>query len=111
MDDPAVTQPQVYKKIKNHPTVRAIYADQLQAAGVLNADEVETITQFIQEQLKSDYALVPPADTSDATIHVKVPDVVAKVFSQLILALRLTHFVQLMKVYYLGQKALTYIRK
>ncbi|PER19273.1 2-oxoglutarate dehydrogenase E1 component [Bacillus cereus] len=78
MDDPAVTQPQVYKKIKNHPTVRAIYADQLQAAGVLNADEVETITQFIQEQLKSDYAQVPPADTSDATIHVKVPDVVAK---------------------------------
>ncbi|MGQ0416991.1 thiamine pyrophosphate-dependent enzyme, partial [Bacillus sp. HC-TM] len=78
MDDPAVTQPQVYKKIKNHPTVRAIYADQLQAAGVLNADEVETITQFTQEQLKSDYAQVPPADTSDATIHVKVPDVVAK---------------------------------
>lgn len=78
MDDPAVTQPQVYKKIKNHPTVRAIYADQLQVAGVLNADEIETITQFTQEQLKSDYAQVPPADTSDATIHVKVPDVVAK---------------------------------
>ncbi len=66
------------KKIKNHPTVRAIYADQLQVAGVLNADEIETITQFTQEQLKSDYAQVPPADTSDATIHVKVPDVVAK---------------------------------
>ncbi len=29
-------------------------------SGVLNADEVETITQFTQEQLKSDYAQVPP---------------------------------------------------
>ena len=78
MDDPAVTQPQVYKKIKNHPTVRAIYADQLQAESVLNADEVETITQFMQEQLKAEYAQVPPADTSDAAIHVQVPDVVAR---------------------------------
>ncbi|MDM5187544.1 2-oxoglutarate dehydrogenase E1 component [Bacillus sp. DX4.1] len=78
MDDPAVTQPQVYKKIKKHPTVRALYADQLQVEGVLNADEVETITQFVQEHLKAEYAQVPPADTSEATIHVKVPDVVAR---------------------------------
>ncbi|ABS21292.1 MULTISPECIES: 2-oxoglutarate dehydrogenase E1 component [Bacillus cereus group] len=78
MDDPAVTQPQVYKKIKNHPTVRAIYAEQLKAEGVLSSDEVETITQFTQEQLKAEYAQVPPADTSEAAIHVKVPDVVAR---------------------------------
>lgn len=32
----------------------------------------------MQEQLKAEYAEVPPADTSDAAIHVKVPDVVAR---------------------------------
>ncbi|WP_369900575.1 2-oxoglutarate dehydrogenase E1 component [Bacillus manliponensis] len=77
MDDPAVTQPHVYKKITKHPTVRALYAEQLQNEGVLNKDEVETITQFIQEQLKSDYLQLPAANTDDVPAEVNIPEVIA----------------------------------
>ncbi|WP_028399429.1 2-oxoglutarate dehydrogenase E1 component [Ectobacillus panaciterrae] len=77
MDDPAVTQPLVYKKISKHPTVRALYAEQLQAKGVLSAEEVETISQFIQEHLKAEYAQVSPKNTEHTVADVQIPEVVA----------------------------------
>ncbi len=39
-DEPAATQPVMYRAIRQHPTARKIYADQLMAAGVVSeADE------------------------------------------------------------------------
>ncbi|HDX9577745.1 TPA: 2-oxoglutarate dehydrogenase E1 component [Bacillus pseudomycoides] len=76
MDDPAVTQPKVYKKVSKHPTVRALYAEELQTKGILNADEVETITQFIQEHLKAEYNQVS-SDKKEVSANVAVPKVVA----------------------------------
>jgi len=40
-DEPAYTQPQMYEKIKQHPSVRAIYAQQLADEGVVTAEEAE----------------------------------------------------------------------
>ncbi len=40
-DEPAYTQPQMYEKIKRHPSVRAIYAGQLAEQGVVTAEEAE----------------------------------------------------------------------
>ncbi|MFL5827051.1 MAG: multifunctional oxoglutarate decarboxylase/oxoglutarate dehydrogenase thiamine pyrophosphate-binding subunit/dihydrolipoyllysine-residue succinyltransferase subunit [Thermoleophilaceae bacterium] len=40
-DEPAYTQPQMYDKIKKHPTVRKIYADLLTEQGVVSAEEAE----------------------------------------------------------------------
>jgi 2-oxoglutarate decarboxylase len=40
-DEPAYTQPQMYEKIKQHPSVRAIYAQQLADEGVVSAEEAE----------------------------------------------------------------------
>ena len=34
-DEPAYTQPQMYERIKSHPTVRKLYAEQLVADGVV----------------------------------------------------------------------------
>ncbi len=38
-DEPAATQPVMYRVIRQHPTARKLYADQLIAQGVLSADE------------------------------------------------------------------------
>jgi 2-oxoglutarate dehydrogenase E1 component len=46
-DEPAVTQPVMYRKIRTHPPVRSLYADRLIAEGVITPEaakqEVETV--------------------------------------------------------------------
>lgn len=44
MDEPMLTQPLMYKRIKNHPSVLSIYTDKLLKDGVITeafANEVE----------------------------------------------------------------------
>jgi len=44
MDEPMLTQPLMYKRIKNHPSVLSIYSDKLLKEGVITeafAKEVE----------------------------------------------------------------------
>jgi 2-oxoglutarate dehydrogenase E1 component len=46
-DEPAATQPVMYKAIRQHPTTRQIYAEQLAASGVvLAADAAQMVEQF-----------------------------------------------------------------
>jgi 2-oxoglutarate dehydrogenase E1 component len=46
-DEPAATQPVMYKVIRSHPSVRKLYADRLIADGVVSAADVETmVTQY-----------------------------------------------------------------
>jgi len=40
-DEPAYTQPHMYALIKKHPPVRQLYAERLQAAGVVTAEEAK----------------------------------------------------------------------
>ena len=42
-DEPAFTQPRMYKAIRNHPSVRQIYGDQLVSEGVMTAGEAKAI--------------------------------------------------------------------
>ena len=47
-DEPAFTQPLMYRKIAQHPTTRTIYAERLVAEGVLTAEEAERmVTDFL----------------------------------------------------------------
>jgi 2-oxoglutarate dehydrogenase E1 component len=43
-DEPGFTQPVLYQKIEQHPTVRELYAARLVAAGVLTREEAEAVT-------------------------------------------------------------------
>jgi 2-oxoglutarate dehydrogenase E1 component len=56
-DEPAYTQPQMYEKIKSHPTVRELFASRLVAQGVLTAEQVtqmqEAATARISEAHKN----------------------------------------------------------
>jgi 2-oxoglutarate dehydrogenase E1 component len=78
MDDPAVTQPQVYKKIASHPTVRALYSKQLQMKDILDPKEVEQIKLSVQEQLQEEYDKVSEMKQGESPAEVEVPGVIAK---------------------------------
>ncbi len=51
-DEPAYTQPFESKTIKDHPTVRAIYAEKLMKAGVLSAEDVEALEARVSGYLR-----------------------------------------------------------
>ncbi len=54
-DEPAFTQPIMYRAIKEQPTTRAIYADRLAAEGALPADESQGIWDGFQAKLEQSY--------------------------------------------------------
>lgn len=55
MDDPEVTQPQLYAEVRRHPTVRALYAEKLQAEGLVGEGHVREMEQTVQQKLRSAY--------------------------------------------------------
>jgi 2-oxoglutarate dehydrogenase E1 component len=60
-DEPAATQPVMYKVIRSHPTVRKLYADQLVADGVLSPAEVDAMIAQYRQALDSGRLDLHPA--------------------------------------------------
>ncbi len=54
-DEPAFTQPLMYRKIAKHPTTRASYAERLAAEGVITADEGDRMVGEFQAHLESQF--------------------------------------------------------
>ena len=54
-DEPAFTQPLMYKAIAKHPTTRAIYADKLVAENTLTAAEAQGMVQQWERRLEGDF--------------------------------------------------------
>ena len=54
-DEPAFTQPAMYRAIANHPTTRQIYADRLVAAGVVGGAEIEAMTTRFVADLEAQF--------------------------------------------------------
>ncbi len=52
-DEPMFTQPLMYKKIKGHPTARTLYAQRLEAEGVLKEGEADAIYKRFESELES----------------------------------------------------------
>src|SRR5262245_31951963 len=55
-DEPAFTQPLMYKKIAKHPTTRTIYSDRLVQEGVIGAEEAKRVVDDFQARLESEFA-------------------------------------------------------
>ena len=51
-DEPAFTQPIMYRAIREHPSTRQVYANRLIAEGVFGADEAEKINQDFTTRLE-----------------------------------------------------------
>jgi 2-oxoglutarate dehydrogenase E1 component len=54
-DEPAFTQPIMYRKIRNHPTTLQIYAEKLVGEGVITRGEVESRTTDWRKHLDGEY--------------------------------------------------------
>ena len=54
-DEPSFTQPLMYKKIAEHPTVREIYARQLEEEGVLKPGEADEILAQFRRHLDEEF--------------------------------------------------------
>ncbi|HEY2019443.1 MAG TPA: multifunctional oxoglutarate decarboxylase/oxoglutarate dehydrogenase thiamine pyrophosphate-binding subunit/dihydrolipoyllysine-residue succinyltransferase subunit [Bryobacteraceae bacterium] len=50
-DDPSYTQPVLYRKIKEHPSVGTMYGERLVREGVLTADEVQAMHKTVSQRL------------------------------------------------------------
>src|ERR1051326_3136658 len=59
-DEPAVTQPLMYKKIVQHPGTRKLYADRLVAQGLVGADEPEQMIRHYRATLDAGKQTVSP---------------------------------------------------
>jgi 2-oxoglutarate dehydrogenase E1 component len=59
-DEPAFTQPQIYKAVSAHPTVREIYARELAAAGVVSPDDADGAVRRHMSRLEAAYAALKP---------------------------------------------------
>jgi 2-oxoglutarate dehydrogenase E1 component len=59
-DEPAITQPLMYKKIAQHPGTRKLYADKLVAQGVTGADEPEQMINAYRAALDAGNKTVNP---------------------------------------------------
>ncbi|MDA0653915.1 MAG: 2-oxoglutarate dehydrogenase E1 component, partial [Proteobacteria bacterium] len=55
-DEPAFTQPIMYRKIAAHPSTRQIYADRLVSEGVLARDEPDRMVADVLAGFENDYA-------------------------------------------------------
>src|SRR6185503_14699072 len=54
-DDPSYTQPILYRKIKEHPSVATIYAERLVREGVIGDDEVKAMRKRVTQTLSQAY--------------------------------------------------------
>ncbi|MDR4307419.1 2-oxoglutarate dehydrogenase E1 component [Chelatococcus sambhunathii] len=54
-DEPAFTQPRMYKIIRSHPTTLEIYAKRLEGEGVIKPGEVDEMRQRFRDRLEGEY--------------------------------------------------------
>jgi 2-oxoglutarate dehydrogenase E1 component len=54
-DDPSYTQPILYRKIKDHPSVATLFAEELVREGVATADDVAAIRREVSDRLAAGY--------------------------------------------------------
>lgn len=81
-DDPTVTNPETYKLVSKHPTVRAIYGEQLVAAGIMTEDEVKALDAKIYAEMQSAYDHVKAMAEKDDHKALEIPEELKEEFPE-----------------------------
>lgn len=58
-DEPSVTQPLMYQKIRNTPTITTVYADRLVKDGVVTTPDIEEMTRSFREAIAKGETVAP----------------------------------------------------
>src|SRR5690606_19867015 len=69
-DEPAATQPLMYKTIRAHKTTRELYGDRLVAEGVLDVAAVKAMTDAYRDKLDAGVVTTDIADTGPDTLAI-----------------------------------------
>lgn len=72
-DDPTVTNPETYKLVSKHETVRALYGAQLVAEGLLSAEDVAALDTAIYAEMQAAYDHVREMADKDDHQHLEMP--------------------------------------
>ncbi|HWE40137.1 MAG TPA: 2-oxoglutarate dehydrogenase E1 component [Isosphaeraceae bacterium] len=67
-DEPAFTQPLMYRKIKDRPGILELYTERLVMDGELSADEVETIRETFKEKMEAVFKEVHDSDAEPQSL-------------------------------------------
>ncbi|KXX66141.1 2-oxoglutarate dehydrogenase E1 component [Marichromatium gracile] len=59
-DEPAVTQPMMYQKIRQHPTPRAVYAERLISDSVIEREEAEAMVADYRDSMEQGVVVARP---------------------------------------------------
>jgi 2-oxoglutarate dehydrogenase E1 component len=70
-DEPATTQPLMYKKIRNHKTTRKLYAEKLISEGVITAEQSIAMEQDYQNILETGQVVSRPVLSGDNYLYSK----------------------------------------
>jgi 2-oxoglutarate dehydrogenase E1 component len=63
-DEPSFTQPEMYARVRTHPTVRALYAEALARDGVVAADDAEAMAKAVADALAAARRTATPASVA-----------------------------------------------
>lgn len=73
-DDPTVTNPDTYKLVAKHDTIRKLYGAELAAAGIVSNEEVDKLDKDIYAELQAAYDHVKEVGKTDEHKHVEMPE-------------------------------------
>lgn len=69
MDEPAMTQPKMYEKIRSHSTVKNLYKNKLIDQGIRTEEEQSKLEKEIQSKLQESYNFLPKISTDTDKVN------------------------------------------
>ncbi|WAA11273.1 2-oxoglutarate dehydrogenase E1 component [Fervidibacillus albus] len=69
MDEPLATNPLLYHKIHNHPTVKDLYGEKLKAKGLLSDEFIKNATKEMETKLKAAKEKVPKEKNTEFDLN------------------------------------------